>query len=89
MTFMDLLERLMYKITSGRFIVTCVVAGVFGYMAINGVLKEDRTMEIILIVVYAYFSRPRTDNNGDPTNEVGAPPNRPEDTNTTTTLPPK
>jgi hypothetical protein len=48
---------------------------VFGKeIAVNGILKEDRVMEVTLIVLYAYFSRPRTDNNGDPTNEVGAPP---------------
>lgn len=82
----NILERLIYKITSGRFIFTIVTAGVYAYMAITGLLKEDRVMEILLIVVYAYFSRPRTDTNGDITNEVGSPPNV---TTTTTTLLPK
>ena len=86
MTFMDLLERLMYKITSGRFIFTVVAAGVYAYMSINGIIKEDRVMEILLIVVYAYFSRPRTNGNGDIVDTVGDVPDR---TITTTTLPPQ
>lgn len=76
MKFMELLERLIFKITSGRFVFTCVVAGVFAYMAITGLLKEDKTMEVILIVVYAYFSMNRK------------PSVNSSETNTTTTLPP-
>jgi len=91
MTWMELFERLMYKITSGRFIFTVIAAGVYAYLAINGILKEDRVMEILLIVVYAYFSRPRIDpsgnGNGNGLDEVGAPPDR-STTTTTTTLPP-
>ena len=76
MKFMELLERVMYKITSGRFIMTCVVAGVFAYMAVTGLLEEDKTMEVILIVVYAYFSMNRK------------PSVNSSETTTTTTLPP-
>ena len=61
----ELLERLIFKLTSGRFIFTCVVAGVYAYLAITGGLKEDRIMEILLIVVYAYFSRPRENGHDD------------------------
>ena len=88
MNIWELLERLMYKMTSGRFIFTVVAAGVYAYMAVNGILKEDRVMEVLLIVVYAYFSRPRTDVNGNATDEVGAPPSDVRTTTTTTTLPP-
>lgn len=59
-----IIERLIFKITSGRFVFTVVTAGVFSYMACKGILKEDRVMEVILIVLYAYFSRPRV--NGKP-----------------------
>jgi len=55
----DLLERLIFKITSGRFIFTIVVALVYAYLAINGGLDEDRINEITLIVLYAYFNRDR------------------------------
>jgi len=55
----DIFERLIWKITSGRFVFTIVVAAVYAYLAINGILKEDRIMEITLIVLYAYFNIPR------------------------------
>lgn len=85
MTKNEILERLMYKVTSGRFIFTVVAATVYASMALSGTLKEERVMEILLIVVYAYFSRPRTDNNGNNTEEIGAPPDRSTTTTTTNT----
>lgn len=57
----DLLERLVFKITSGRFIFTVVVAAVYAYLAVSGNLDEARINEITLIVLYAYFNRPRQD----------------------------
>ena len=56
----DLMERVIFKITSGRFVFTVVVAGVYAYLAITGGLDEDRINEITLIVLYAYFNMPRT-----------------------------
>ena len=70
----DFFERIIYKMTSGRFIFTIVVAIVYAFLAITGALKEDRVMEITLIVLYAYFARPRTDTNGNHTEEIGVPP---------------
>jgi len=64
MNGMDLLERLIFKVTSGRFIFTIVVALVFSYLAIHGVLKEDRIMEVTLIVLYAYFTQKRDHKDG-------------------------
>ena len=61
----EIAERLIWKVTSGRFIFTITVAGVYAYLAMNGILKEDRIMEITLIVLYAYFTCTRTDPNGD------------------------
>ena len=59
----DLLERLIFKLTSGRFIFTVVVAGVYAYLATNGLLEQNRINEITLVVLYAYFNRPRNDTN--------------------------
>lgn len=88
MSFMDLLERLMGKLTSGRFIFTCVVAAVFAHLAINGLLKEDKVMEVTLIVLYAYFTRPdRVDQSVNVDDTVGNAPGT--TTTTTTTLPSK
>ena len=55
----DIFERLIWKITSGRFIFTVVVALVYAYLACNQMIGEDRINEITLIVLYAYFNRPR------------------------------
>jgi len=59
MTKMDLLERFIFKITSGRFIFTIVVAGVYAYLAVTGGMSDDRINEITLIVLYAYFNMQR------------------------------
>lgn len=59
MNGMDLLERLIFKVTSGRFIFTIVVAGVYAYLACNGMMEENRIHEITLIILYAYFNRLR------------------------------
>lgn len=47
----------MIKLLSGRFLFTVVTAIVFAIISIKGVLPVDKVQEVILIVVYAYFSR--------------------------------
>jgi hypothetical protein len=56
-----LLERLMFKITSGRFIFTVVVAGVYAFLASIGKLDPDFIREITLVVLVSYFQRDKTD----------------------------
>lgn len=58
---------MMDKLLSGRFLFTMVAAIVFMILSIKGVLPIDKVQEIILIVVYAYFSR----NDRTPTSGVG------------------
>lgn len=58
---MNLIERVLVKFTSGRFILTIAASIVFIHLSINEILPIDRVMEIILIIIYAYFSRPRVD----------------------------
>jgi len=53
------LERLIFKVTSGRFIFTIVVAGVYAYLSCTGGMSDERINEITLIVLYAYFNRQR------------------------------
>ena len=45
------------KLLSGRFIFTIVCALVFAVLSINKTLPVDKVMEVILVVVMAYFSR--------------------------------
>jgi len=82
---MKLSERFFLQFTSGRFIFTVVVAGVYAYLACNGLLATDKIMEITLIVLYAYFTKQRPDLNG---NGNGNGNGESEVTTTTTTLPP-
>lgn len=56
----DIVERLIFKLTSGRFIFTFVVAMVYAFLACTGALDEDRINEITLVVLYAYFNRDRS-----------------------------
>jgi hypothetical protein len=51
------------KILSGRFLFTIVTALVFAVLSINKTLPPDKVMEVILVVVMAYFSRNRTNEN--------------------------
>jgi len=45
------------KILSGRFLFTVIAALVFAYISITKILPADKVYEVILIVVYAYFSK--------------------------------
>ena len=67
----ELLERIIFKITSGQFILTVIVGFVFAYLAVNEVLKEDRVMEVTLVVLYAYFTKNRNGSNGNGDNGNG------------------
>jgi amino acid permease len=49
---------------SGRFIFTVVCAIVFAVLSINKTLPVDKVMEVILVVVMAYFSRGDRGQNG-------------------------
>jgi len=64
-TWRQIVERFIWKITSARFILTIIIGSVYAYLAMNGILKEDRVMEITLIVLYAYFSRERQNGNNE------------------------
>ena len=47
----------MNKLLSGRFLFTITAAIVFAALSIKGQLPQDKVMEVILLVVYAYFNR--------------------------------
>jgi len=60
---MGLFERLIFKITSGRFILVATVAFCFAYLACTGILPVERVMEVVFVVMYAYFTKKREDEN--------------------------
>ena len=51
------MDKLIAKLFSGRFLFTIIAALVFAYCSVTKILPIDKTHEIILVVVYAYFSR--------------------------------
>ena len=65
---MTIRERFAEKLTSGKFLITITAAMVFAYMSIAGKLPQDKVMEVVLIVIYAYFTKPSQqtkDDNGN------------------------
>ena len=51
------MDKLIAKLLSGRFIFTIIAAFVFAILSINKTLPVDKVYEVVLIVIYAYFSR--------------------------------
>jgi len=58
---MQIPKEIIEKATSGKFIFTMVSALVFAYCAVRGILPQDKIMEVILVVVYAYFTKAQPD----------------------------
>ena len=58
------MKELFMKMTSGRFLFTLITAFVFAYLAIAKALPQDKVMEVVLLVVYAYFNRADRNQNG-------------------------
>jgi hypothetical protein len=54
-------EVIIAKLTSGKFLLTMIAGLVFGILAVNKTLPSDKVMEVILIVIYGYFTR-KTEN---------------------------
>jgi len=62
---MNIKERIFFKLFSGRFIFTIISAGVFAYLSVKGILHQDKVMEVLMVVIMAYFSKNRQPpNNG-------------------------
>ena len=45
------------KLLSGRLILTLIAGVVFAYCSVVGKLPQDKIMEVVLVVIYAYFNR--------------------------------
>jgi len=55
-------NKFIEKFTSGKFLFTLITAFVFAFLSVTGKLPMDKVHEIILIIVYAYFTKA---NNGN------------------------
>ena len=53
--------NILCKLLSGRFILTVIVGITFAVLSIMGILNANQAMEIILLVIYAYFTKTRTE----------------------------
>jgi len=54
-----LLERLIFKLTSARFILALFAGFVFTYCAIYTIIPVDQSMQIITLVFALYFAQRR------------------------------
>ena len=64
----DFANRVTFKMLSGRFIFTMAIIIVFMALSLKAILPLDYIKEIILVGLYAYFTRSdRTNANGDTT----------------------
>jgi len=58
------------NITSGRFWLTICVGITFMVLACGQWLSQENVMEVILLVMYAYFTKPRPNGTDEPTNNM-------------------
>lgn len=54
---MNVLERILTKATSARFVFVIAVAVVYVWLSIKGTLPMDEVIEIMLLVLWGYFNR--------------------------------
>ena len=55
------MKEILNKCLSGRFILTLIAGLVFAILSVKGTLPVDKVHEVIIIVIYAYFSRNRAE----------------------------
>lgn len=61
---MSILERLIYKCTSGRFLIGTILTAVYAYAAVTGKLTDALNAAEMLVIAF-YFNKkdaPSTDN---------------------------
>ena len=62
---MSIKERVVEKLTSGKFLLTVLVGYAFVYAVINKILSAEAISSIIVMVFMAYFNKDKkADNNG-------------------------
>jgi len=60
-----MLEHILSKVSSGRWILTVICGLVFAYGSVKGIIPKDAVVSIISMVFVAYFNRhDRTPENG-------------------------
>ena len=60
-----MLEKILSKVLSGKFLFTIISALVFAVMSLKGLLPQDKVMEVVLIVIYAYFTKAKDGGTSD------------------------
>ena len=66
-----LLKRIVFKLTSGKFIFTIIIALVYAFLACyTDKIPSDKINEITLICLYAYFTRRMSEDDGDDPNDL-------------------
>jgi hypothetical protein len=52
-----MMQQILSKLTSGRFILTMIVGGVFAYATIAGLIEAQAVTAITIMVIRDYFER--------------------------------
>jgi len=58
------MNKIIEKLTSGKFLLTIIAGLVFAYCSIRQIIPPDKTYDIISVIVVAYFMKGQ---NGKPT----------------------
>lgn len=58
-----MIKTIVDKLMSGKFIFTVIAAYVFARLSLDHTLPPDKVHDIVLIVLYAYFTRQKEVNN--------------------------
>lgn len=53
------MNSILVKLLSGRYVFTVVVALCFAYLSCQQIIDKEQSMQVILIVLYAYFTKQR------------------------------
>lgn len=60
---MNKLNHIIYKIMSGRWLLTVTAAGVFAYLACTG-LMEPKDVQTLIGIIFAFYFGQRSGGNG-------------------------
>ena len=60
-----MMQQVLNKITSGRWLLTVICGGVFAFMSCTGAIEPKDALTVISIVITFYFSRRRMEDELD------------------------
>jgi len=65
----EIVERIIVKLTGGRFILTVIGGATFFYCAVQQIIDSQATAAILVAIFTSYFQRADRKQNGEKPNE--------------------